>query len=156
MTESDAASGSNLVREVEKGVAFEVWQGPTGAMRMDWTRQGVHRMILAGHGYVEYAAPLLRRWDAVLRFTGRATLLVDLWDTPAYDSALRVAMTGWGVKHRTDMDALHVLTSSKIVGMGVSVANLAMGGIVTAYTQRATFAPLAKKFGLPINPVMPT
>ncbi len=141
-----------VVREIEKGPAFEVWQG-SGAMRLDWTRQGALRIIVAGHGHAEYAAPVTRRFEALLRSTQRITILADFWDMPGYDSGLRVELSAWGAGHRSIFD-LHVVSRSKLVTMGVAVASLAMGG-TKSHSQRASFDAEAKALGFVINPPMP-
>ncbi len=140
-----AVSNSSLVvRETEKGATFEVWQG-SGTMRLDWTRQGAMRIIVEGHGHAEYAPPVLRRFETILRTTPRITILADFWEMPGYDSGLRVELSAWGAKHRSSFD-LHVISRSKLVTMGVAVASLAMGGI-SSHTQRSSFDAEAKRLG---------
>jgi hypothetical protein len=150
MTVLDSASP---VREVDRGLTFETWQG-SGAMRLDWSRQGHVRVIVHGHGHVDYADAVVARWESVRRVNGRVTLHIDFWEMPTYDSGLRVGMTGWATKNRDSVDGVHVVTRSKLVSMGVSVANLAMGGIFTTHVQRAEFDLLMTKLGLPLNPSM--
>jgi hypothetical protein len=41
---------------------------------------------------------------------------------------------------RKRISGLHVLVGSKLTAMGVSVANLALGGIVTSHSERPPFA----------------
>jgi hypothetical protein len=137
------------VREIEKGPTFEVWQG-SGTMRLDCTRQGVVRIIVSGHGHAEFVPAVLRRWDGAIRAAGSMTLLVDFWDMPAYDSGLRVPLQGWGVSHRSQVEAIHFLSRSKLVAMGAAVSNLALGGMITMHNQQGSFDAVAKKLGLPV------
>lgn len=123
-------------------------------MRLDWSRQGHVRVIVLGHGNADYADAVVARWESVRRINGRVTLYIDFWEMQTYDSGLRVGMTGWATKHRDCVDGVHVVTRSKLVSMGVSVANLAMGGIFTTHVQRAEFDALMMKLGLPLNPPM--
>jgi hypothetical protein len=141
------------VREVEQGPYFEVFRG-SGAMRIDWTRKGALRVIMAGHGDAGYSPLAVRRWDTQLK-AGRFVLLADFWDMQTYDSQVRVGWTGWCTKHRADLDGLHILLRSKLVAMGVTVANLALGGLITVHTERTKFDALAKTFGFPLNPQLP-
>ena len=46
-----------------------------------------------------------------------------------YDTQARITITSWSVKHRSRLVTAHMLARSKIVRMGVSVANIAVGGI---------------------------
>lgn len=144
------------VRLVDSGPSFEVWKGPTGAMRLDWNKKGAVRIIVDGHGYGGYASPTVRRYDEVLRTSPSKKVLVffDFWDMPAYDSPLRVETQGWGTKHRNDMEVVYLLTRSKLVSMGASVANLALGGMMKVYTKKEEFDRECQKNLLPVNPSM--
>lgn len=155
MVGSELSQAQNQAREIEKGPSFEVWQGPSGAMRNDWVRGGIMRGILRGHGHAEFAAPLVRRWDALLKSDGKVTIFGDFWEMTTYDSGFRVETSGWLVKHRNDLAAVHVVTQSKLVSMGIAVVNLALGGIYTVHTSYADFERAARRYGLPGTPSMP-
>jgi hypothetical protein len=127
----------------------------TGAMRVDWLPEGgALRIIIVGHGDGGYGPAALKRWDAALAF-GNFALLADFSQMNTYDSALRVAMTGWCVAHRGDLNGLHIFVTSKIVAMGVAVANIALKGLIKVHDNRMSFDILAKKLGLPLNVPMP-
>jgi hypothetical protein len=70
---------------------------------------------------------------------GRHWLFFDVYLLENYESALRVQMTRWVDARRATLAELHVLHHSKLVAMGVAVANLALGGIINSHTRRATF-----------------
>ena len=63
---------------------------------------------------------------------------LDWAEMTGYDSQVRSTYTQWMATNRNRIKA-HVLVGSKIVSMGVSVANLALGGSVVGYTNRAMF-----------------
>ena len=151
----DPSKNSNSFREIERGPTFEIYHGAGCTNRLDWTRQGIVRTIMMGHAGVASAEAIIRRFEVVVRFTGRITALYDVWDLTGYDSDFRIELTKWGTKNRSTIDAIHATTRSKMVNMGLSVANLAMGGILTPYGNRADFDAVAKRFGLPLNPSMP-
>lgn len=137
---------------------FEVWQSPTGALRLDWNRQGAVLETISGFGSHEFATLITRRWDA-LRRAGALQILVlaDFWDMPNYDSGFRVVQQEWGVKNRSFLiQPFHILTSSKLVSMGTAVTNLALGGIITTHTKRYSFDVEVKKAGLAPKPQMPS
>jgi hypothetical protein len=71
--------------------------------------------------------------------TAKHFLFYDLWELESYESELRKQMTSWVMERRSLVAEMHVLLRSKLVSMGVSVANLALGGIITTHTQRAPF-----------------
>lgn len=49
-----------------------------------------------------------------------------------YDSSCRVELTAWVLKHRRE-SALHIGLVSRMVAMGVAVANLALGNLIHVY-----------------------
>lgn len=70
---------------------------------------------------------------------GRITSYFCDWsETTGYDSEVRTLFTQWVATHRNHVK-FHLLVGSKIVSMGVSVANLALGGALTGYTNRPAF-----------------
>lgn len=92
---------------------------------------------LRGHGDVAFAEPLLKAFDTLSK-RDSVHLFVDADGLVNYQSQLRTELTTGFFPHRR-RTSLHVLLSSKLVAIGVSVANLALGGIVTTLTDRARF-----------------
>jgi hypothetical protein len=158
--DTDLSQGPVTVRMVSSGPSFEVYQavqGQTklGAVRFDWTKSGVILETVSGHAHALFAPLVLKRFNAALTATGRTTQLCDFWGITSYDSDFRLEHTRWGQRHRPMIDAIHILTQSKLVAMGVSVANLAMGGMFTSYTKRNDFNIAAQKLGFPANRPLP-
>ncbi|AKT40971.1 hypothetical protein [Chondromyces crocatus] len=60
-------------------------------------------------------------------------LFLDLNELESYDSAARVLLTNWLQELRPRAEAIHVSTRSRLVSMGVAVANLALEGGLLAY-----------------------
>lgn len=54
------------------------------------------------------------------------SMFADFSELDSYDSASRMLMTDWCVKHRRDIADLHALTRSGIVRMGVATAAMTM------------------------------
>lgn len=64
----------------------------------------------------------------------------DWADMPNYDTICRKKLTDWVLRHMAKTAGHHILVQSKLVAMGVSTANLLLGGtIITSYTDRAAF-----------------
>lgn len=106
-------------------------------MTLRWkTRVPVFEVLIVGHGGAEFGPALIRRQDAQLAEAGSLNLFYDFSGMPTYDSELRVACTKWIQAHASFVPKIHVVVRSKMVAMGVSVANLALGGIIQTYTQR--------------------
>lgn len=76
-------------------------------------------------------------------------IFCDWAEMTGYDSDMRSAFTQWAASHRSKV-TFHLLVGSKLVAMGVSVANLALGGILVGYTNRTSFdaALRSTKMGL--------
>jgi hypothetical protein len=151
MAASQASGTPAGVKMVDSGPLFERWQHSDGSsMRVDWNRTGAVRITVTGHGHVEYAPPAIARWDAALASGSRPVMLIDFWGMPTYDSGMRVQMTGWGVKHRSEAD-FYVCTQSKLVLMGLAVANLALSGLLHVIEERQQFDIICVKKGLPLR-----
>lgn len=124
------------------------WRTKRGTMNLDWTESGALLVVLAGHGD-RVLAPLMTRRADLLAARSRMRFFFDFWQMPTYDSEMRTEWTSWLVKHRSRLDGVHVVARSKLVSMGVSVANLALGGIIKSYPATSgPFALAAKAAGL--------
>lgn len=141
------------IKLVASGPTYEVWRGAKGTARLDWTRDGSVRIIVKGHGHGDFANPEIRRWTDALRLAPKAKLVIDFWEMDSYDSKLRVLMQEWASKRTKEVEVF-VLAKSKLVVMGVSVANLAVGGIIKAYSRREDFDRECRRMGFPIDPPM--
>lgn len=62
----------------------------------------------------------------------------DWPEMTGYDSDVRSMFTQWVAGNRSKV-TVHILAGSKLVSMGVSVANLALGGALIGYTNRTSF-----------------
>ena len=93
----------------------------------------------SGHLDLAHAQHMMAAVDR-LRHTGRPVDAFNDWQAmESYDHEARLALTDWVRRIRPSFRSLHILQRSKIVSMGVSVANLALGGLLRAYTDRDSF-----------------
>jgi hypothetical protein len=86
-------------------------------------------MRMQGHGHAEFAAAILEAYHTLKQHTS-IHVFVDAELLESYDSRLRTELTAGFLPDRGRLVSFHVLLRSKIVAMGISVANLALGGIV--------------------------
>lgn len=107
------------------------------SMALRWKSQGVLEVAIRAHGHEEFGAIAVRRKEAILAEAGKIAVFYDFGDMPGYDSGLRVSWTQWLKAHLGSIVRIHIVVRSKIVAMGVSVANLALGGVIQTHTQRA-------------------
>jgi hypothetical protein len=71
----------------------------------------------------------IRHVDPVYASAGTVYGFHDWIAMSNYESACRIELTAWLLKHRKQT-VLHVAVASRIVAMGVAVANLALGNLV--------------------------
>jgi hypothetical protein len=116
---------------------------PEGEAHFRIAAQGATGAIVEGrfigHGSLELAGAIQREMTPILEQNGRSIVFADWWDMTGYDSTARVELTAWMAKMRPRMSAFHVLVRSRLVAMGVSVANLALGGWIRSYSLRPPF-----------------
>ncbi|MBK8254805.1 MAG: hypothetical protein IPK82_19360 [Polyangiaceae bacterium] len=121
---------------------------------MDVNKKGGVRLIVNGHGHGEFAAPCIRKFQEVFRGGLKLTIYVDFWDMDAYESQFRTEMQNWGSSHRSGLEQMHIAQQSKLVAMGISVANLAMGVNMKVYTKKAEFDRECQRALMPLGPAL--
>ena len=95
-----------------------------------------------GHLDLEMADRALSLIEPRMSITARPFLLFNDWtDLESYDTQARIRLTLWVTDIRDRFEAIHILTRSRLVSMGVAVANLALDGFLIAYgpEQRARY-----------------
>lgn len=142
------------VRLIDSGPAFEIWKGPKGGMRLDWTKRGAVRFAVQQYAYTGYAAPILKRWTGAIPMAehGKVLFLLDFWDMDGYDSQFRIETQTWGRVHQVNLGKVALLTRSKLVSMGAAAANLAIGGMLKTFTQKAEFERECTRAGFTNTP----
>jgi len=108
-------------------VAPQVWASKThGRMQVAhaeaWMKVG-NRMVATG-----------------LPFSG----FHDWLEMESYDSETRKLLTDWSLAHRAQMIEVHLAVRSRLVRMGVTVANLALGNLMQTHEGLDT---MAKAYG---------
>lgn len=106
-------------------------------MQASEPRPGVLHYVVEGRLTIKLA-------EHIIEFADRSSnqqlwFFHDWWKVDGYDTQARYLITRWSVKHRQRLQAGHILTRSKIVRMGVSVGNIAIGGIAQLHDTPASF-----------------
>lgn len=99
----------------------------------------------SGHGEGEFATYILSAFDVILERGERVEMFFEMGTMVNYDSALRTRLTIHFAHHRSRIASLHVFTRSRIVAMGVSVANLALGRLITVHAELRGFTDALDK-----------
>lgn len=110
-----------------------------GELRIRVTDNVVYEQVT---GYLEkdIVAKITAPVDRLIAVGNKPIIFNDWWELTGYDSDARLKLTDWIFWIRGKIIGSHILVRSKIVSMGVSIANLALGGMLTVYTDRAEFA----------------
>jgi hypothetical protein len=101
---------------------------------------GVLLLRVQGHIPMEAAAAAIQLRDKSLRARANIHLFDDAWEATSYDSAARLALTEWAKQNASRIGSHHLLLRSKILAMGVSVANLALRQQIAVHTAPEAFA----------------
>jgi hypothetical protein len=117
---------------VSSDASSQSWKTPRGAMSLNWTDGGAMYVAVDVHGD-RLLSPLMTRRADTLLARGRMKFFFDFWHMPTYDSEMRTEWTGFLVTHRARIDEIHIVARSKLVSMGVAVANVALGGAIKSY-----------------------
>jgi hypothetical protein len=93
-----------------------------------------------GEGHADLAC-VKEFWDyfeSVARTQSPIENFHDWANLAGYDAEVRQRYTQWARAHRAEIKAATILVSSRLVAMGVTVANLALGHL-TAHHDRGKF-----------------
>jgi hypothetical protein len=115
------------------------WRGPNGALEISSLSANVVCLQLTGVTDQPAAVVIERTLAKQFAVAGRLATFWDLSELVNYHSDVRIFSTRVLLAHRKQIITMHTFTRSKLVAMGVSVANLALGGIITAHARRASF-----------------
>jgi|SRR6187399_925699 len=115
-------------------------QGSKGKAWIEFPRAWIFLGRIEGHYGIEMLAAYIEGMTAALGH-GPATLVFHHWEAmSSYDSKCRKDMTDWTLARREKIARHHVFVRSKLVAMGVSTANLLLGGeLITSHVVRASF-----------------
>ena len=68
-----------------------------------------------------------------------ADMFVDCWDQTGYEPGFRTGLTDWNKRIQNDIRSMPILIRSKIASMGITVSNIALGGLLVPYTDPQKF-----------------
>lgn len=112
---------------------------PRGRLALWVLDPGLLIFQIVSHGDESFVEPVVEGLERCLRQSPHVQLFVDTELMTTYDSELRTRVTAALLAERPRIAGLHIVVRSKLVAMGVSVANLALGGLMTIHKDFATF-----------------
>lgn len=113
-------------------------QGDRGSVGV-WARGPIVLTQLTGFGDGSFADPIIAALDEALTGKGPIHFFLEMTAMENYDSALRTRLTNHVSQNRPRVASLQVVARSKLVTMGVAVANLALGGLITNHGSLSAF-----------------
>jgi hypothetical protein len=111
------------------------WAGPRTQVRLWSPVRGVVVHSVVGHFTLDAAKVVMEGIAKVWGEKAPVSAFNDWLGMDGYDSEARIALTDFVFASRRQFDSIHILLRSKLVSMGVSVADLALGGMIQAYTE---------------------
>ena len=109
------------------------WNGPfetinahskPGLAEVGLDENSIACSAVAGHFELPAAERIISMANEVVAERGSVVVFGQWHAMASYDTACRAAMTRWAVSLGPKLVAVHLLTGTKLVGMGVSVASI--------------------------------
>jgi hypothetical protein len=127
----------------------ETWSSDEGTLFISRTIGNVVFQQFSGRLTMEFVELMLKSIQPRLDEGRQLIGFNDWWGMTGYSTEARVALTQWLFNTRGRVAEMHVLVRGKLVAMGVSVANLMLGGFLIPYTRPESFKEaLGAKLGL--------
>jgi hypothetical protein len=117
----------------------ERWADPRGTLEITSVRPGVVLQRFRGHALPPMADAIADRLERELARFGRIVVFDDWEEATGYESEVRIKLTAWTQRHLDRIPETHILVRSRLLAMGISVANLAVGNKLRSYTSRKDF-----------------
>lgn len=115
------------------------YEAPTVRMRIEEPALGVFHSVVDGRATAGAAGAIIAFAEGMLS-AGRRLLVFHDWErVSGYDAQARKMLTEWSERIKPHWDGSHILFSSPIIAMAVSVAGLTMRGKLTSYSSRTSF-----------------
>lgn len=136
-----------MIREVQSsGPHEQIYESERGRLIIRELSPSV--LLFIEQGFLEKGfVPHIERAQNVMVSRSKSvkpTLFVDAEALGGYEPEIQTSATQWIKANRTRVQVQHMLVSSMITRMGLSVASLALGGIIKGYTSRADFEAAMK------------
>lgn len=127
-----------------------IWKGANGEVEILRFRHEAAYLRMVGVAEQPAGRVIERALESVFASAQMLHTFWDLRDLVNYHSDVRVLSTNVLLANRKKLASVHTLSTSKIVSMGVSVANLALGGIIKNHKTAVSFE-LAVREVLPME-----
>ncbi len=116
-----------------------VWRTPGGTFELRQPSESLALTKVAGHIDEELGRIIAEAHFAMLTKTAGVHTFHDWFEASGYDSGARKTLTNMVLQLRPKLGSVHILVSSRILSMGISVANVVLGGFIRSYSERQKF-----------------
>lgn len=113
--------------------------GPRGTLTVITPAAPLVLFVAQGHLDVGLAQHIVTSTNATLQRVSRPVVFQDWELLTGYDSASRELLTRYVQGIQAQLGGAHILVKSRLVSMGVAVANALLGGSLLATSSRARF-----------------
>jgi len=117
----------------------ETWRTATGELQVRILSDSIILHVVKGHAGAELIPLFTRSVEQRIREGRRLDWFADYSEMVSYDSQVRIALSQFVNSNKPSLNKLVILVRSRLVAMGVSVANLAVGGRIDAFSDPAGF-----------------
>lgn len=114
------------------------WASERAELKTWFPASSVVVVEFSGHLTASAVKRLIASVAPALACAGLIDAFNNWQDMTGYDSEARLALSEWVIETRR-FSSVNILVRSKLVAMGVAVANLAVGGTIASYTSRSSW-----------------
>ena len=124
-----------MVLRREVGTEFAECSTATGTLRAWVLARDVYATQGEGHMTDEHYEFVRAYGEERIRSAGGKLYCFHDWlEMTGYDSSSRVKLTTWSIAHRHAFQEVHLAVRSRVVVLGVQVANIAIGGLIRTHS----------------------
>ena len=133
------AQGRLMFLRREQGTEFAECATRTGTLRAWVLARDVYATQGEGHMQDEHFEFIKAYGEERIRRAGGKVYVFHDWtEMTGYDSSSRVKLTSWSIAHRDCFQEAHLAVRSRVIVLGVQVANIAVGGFMRAHSGTAS------------------
>ncbi|UJR85395.1 hypothetical protein [Sandaracinus amylolyticus] len=126
------------IQKRQVGTSIEEWSTERGGLRAE--RLGRQLLVFRARGHLAAdLVELFERQVTAMFDDGAPHVFFDGTEMSGYDSEFRLRIAKYLVSVRDRAQSLNVYTPHRMVAMGAAVVNVAVGGVLSVFDERASF-----------------
>jgi hypothetical protein len=119
----------------------ERWTSRRSEVRIWMPLPGIIRFKYFGFSEASAVPWMAETANRMIKVGGRSPvdMYVDCWDQDGYEPGFRTGLVDWNKQIYSDIRTMPLLIRSKIAAMGITVSNIALGGLLVPFTEPQKF-----------------